>query len=143
MVGCRPVTLPRRPAFLVRPDRRLSRSFDRLPADPAVKSDKGAEPRCDEQTQPMATEAAPIKSPAPRTIEAQLVGLSICWETGEPQVISGRALQRHDKLSPPHWIMLRDSPLRGAGELIKLNPLAPSKATSARSLTWIEESNAT
>ena len=38
---------------------------------------------------------------------------------------------------------LRDSPLRGAGELIKLNPLAPSKATSARSLTWIEESNAT
>ena len=31
---------------------------------------------------------------------------------------------------------LRDSPLRGAGELIKLNPLAPSKATSARSLTW-------
>ena len=34
---------------------------------------------------------------------------------------------------------LRDSPLRGAGELIKLNPLAPSKATSARSLTWIEE----
>ena len=32
----------------------------------------------------MATEAGPIKSPAPRTIEAQLVGLSICWETGEP-----------------------------------------------------------
>ena len=49
MVGCRPVTLPRRPAYLLRPDRRLSRSFDRLPADPAVKSDKGAEPRCDEQ----------------------------------------------------------------------------------------------
>src|SRR5262245_29232002 len=35
---------------------------------------------------------------------------------------------------------LRDRPLRGAGEFIKLNPLALSKATSARSLTWIEES---
>ena len=38
---------------------------------------------------------------------------------------------------------LRDSPLRGAGALIKLNPLSTEQGYIGMVLTWIEESNAT